>query len=185
MFGIAAAHHESMRRARRPSAPGATASHPQETPPTAALRLFARRPGLAPADASNESFKTWLASLGVHIDDPDELADTWITMCELNGWSIPANAVMAPDAVAEPSIITPKVPEPPKGVVPSLAKPAQVAPSVVGPPAPAPPVLALPTRANLSESQAAEAFVAWLRKRGIRQATAKDLTSLYAKHCVE
>ena len=91
MWGLAAALFQRARRddanaiarARLPVAqPSEIACHGA----TAALRAFERFPHLLPNDGAIQSHVEWLASHGASINDDDDLADSYLTICELARW---------------------------------------------------------------------------------------------------
>ena len=177
MWGLAAALFQRARRedanaiarARLPDAqPSKVAFHGA----TAALRAFERFPHLLPSDGAISSHIEWLAGHGASINDDDDLADSYLTICELARWQ--------PMPAAAPIVAAPAIPDP--------------TPSIDVAPVPEPPMhvethrhhVAAPSKVKHEPSYAAQAFVDWARMNDHCGAhAAARIGELYAEHCRE
>lgn len=171
MWGLAAALFQRSRRDEREAAEAASVQSlryevrkPQGAP-TAALRAFQRFPHLQPKADTIDAHLAWLALHGASIDDADDLADSYLTMCELSRWQ------SSPATDAEP------VPEP--------SSPPIATPVVAEIKAPRPIVVA-PSQIKHEPAYAAQAFVDWARINGhCGSHKAARIGELYAEHCRE
>lgn len=168
MWGMAALLHRRVDRREPVSldcAPAPVVATPIIRDAGVARRMFYRFPHLSPADRSAEAFEGWCARNGHEFETLEDMAECYLTLCELNGWPLPIVEAAVEDR-------------------PSQSEPSPVAPAFV-------PVVDEPTEAAvvasrrlLSFDEAAAEFVAWVRIEGRCDTySSEQLTALYEEHC--
>lgn len=168
MWGIAAALFQQERREGNAAKAAATAARSTQAPgATAALRAFARFPHLRPSAETIDAHILWLASNGASIDDADDIAESYRTMCELAGWGAETAATHpASDAEPEPAAT-------PIAIGADRETTAE-------------PIVLAPSHVKHEPAYAAQAFVDWCRVNGHCGAhKAPRIGELYAEHCRE
>ena len=170
MWGMAALLHR--RTARREPVSLVREPAPSVAVPVArdagvARRMFERFPHLTPANQSAEAFEEWCARHGYEFDTLEDMAECYLTLCEINGWPLPSLEQSAEER--------PSQPEPPPIAPAIIATVDDVEDEPVAEPAP---------RRLLSFDEAAAEFVAWIRiENRCDTYSSEQLTTLYEQHC--